>query len=213
MRRMVYHTCERCLVYKMVKSKASSNSLPKTYSGRYSIFVVVDKFSKMAYFIPCHKSYDVCHIANFFFREVVRLHGLPKSIVVNETTSHTPFELVYGYNPLSPLDLLPLPIQTKANLEGLSKAQSMVRLHDRARTFMETQGKNIIKLASLRFPTLRKSKLLPQGVRPFLVLKNINDNAYVLDMPQQYGGNCTFNVWITQIWETKKRNKRTWQEL
>ena len=28
--------------------------------------------------------------------------------VVNSTTSHTSFEVVYGFNPLTPLDLLPI---------------------------------------------------------------------------------------------------------
>ncbi|RDX76475.1 hypothetical protein CR513_43526, partial [Mucuna pruriens] len=38
----------------------------------------------------------------------------------------THLELVYGCNPLSPLDLIPLLVSSKANLDGLSKAQSML---------------------------------------------------------------------------------------
>jgi hypothetical protein len=35
----------------------------------------------MEYFIVCHKTNDATHIGFFFFKDIVRLHGFPKSIV------------------------------------------------------------------------------------------------------------------------------------
>ena len=46
--------------------------LPRSKKGRDFIFVVIDRFSKMAHFIACHKIDDTTHIADLLFREIVQ---------------------------------------------------------------------------------------------------------------------------------------------
>ena len=156
---------------------------PRTTRGHDSILIVVDRFLKMVHFILCNKTNDVSHVSKLFFREVVKLYGLPSTIVsyrdvkfvsyfwktllklfsttlkfsfafhpqtdgqtevvnhsvgdmlrclvgvkqgvwdlilstakfaynnsVNRSTGKSPFQIVNGYSPHTPIDLVPLPL-------------------------------------------------------------------------------------------------------
>ena len=309
MKRDVERICEKCITCKQAKSKLKPHGLytplpipsepwtdismdfvlglPRTKRGRDSVFVVVDRFSKMAHFIACHKTDDASHIADLFFKEIVRLHGMPKTIVsdrdakflsyfwktlwgklgtkllfsttchpqtdgqtevVNRTlssllraiikknlkawedclphvefaynrsihsaTKFSPFEIVYGFNPLSPLDLTSLPLSERVNLDGKKKAEFVKMIHEKARLNIERRTKQYVHQANKgrkkvvfqpgdwvwlhlrkdRFPEKRRSKLLPRGDGPFQVVERINDNAYKLDLPGEYGVSASFNV-------------------
>ena len=45
-----------------------------------------------------------------------------------------------------------------------------------------------------RFPKQHKSKLQPRADSPFKVLRNVNDNAYEIDLPSTYGVSTSLNV-------------------
>uniref|UniRef100_A0A2N9FJQ1 Reverse transcriptase n=1 Tax=Fagus sylvatica TaxID=28930 RepID=A0A2N9FJQ1_FAGSY len=309
MKRDVERVCSRCVTCRQAKSRVLPHGLytplpvpsapwvdismdfvlglPRSRKGRDSIFVVVDRFSKMAHFISCHKTDDATHIADLFFREIVRLHGVPRSIVsdrdvkflsyfwkvlwgklgtkllfsttchpqtdgqtevvnrtlstllrtiiqknlknwedclpfiefaynrsVHSTTDFSPFEIVYGFNPLTPLDLLPLPVNERTSLDGQKKAEMVKKLHESVRQHIEKKNEQYANKANKgrrqvifepgdwvwvhmrkeRFPARRRSKLYPRGDGPFQVLERINDNAYKLDLPGEYNISATFNV-------------------
>jgi hypothetical protein len=55
-------------------------ALPRV-NGKSVILTVVDRFSKYCHFIPLAHPYPAESVAQVFFAEIVRLHGVPQSIV------------------------------------------------------------------------------------------------------------------------------------
>jgi hypothetical protein len=45
------------------------------------ILVVIDRFSKYAHFFPLKHPYSASSVATTFLNNIVKLHGLPKTIV------------------------------------------------------------------------------------------------------------------------------------
>jgi hypothetical protein len=54
--------------------------LPRA-QGKDCIFMVVDRFTKFAHFFPIATDFNATQLAKLFFREVFRLHDLPKTII------------------------------------------------------------------------------------------------------------------------------------
>ena len=52
----------------------------------------------------------------------------------------SPFEIVYGFNPLTPLDLLPLLVTETTSLDGKKKAEMVKKLHESVRQHIEKKN-------------------------------------------------------------------------
>jgi hypothetical protein len=104
MKREVAQFVERCLTCQRIKAKHQKpagmlkpltipkwkwehiamdfvTSLPKTVTGLDAVWVVVDRLTKSAHFQPIKTTYDMSHLAKEYVSEIVRLHGVPVSII------------------------------------------------------------------------------------------------------------------------------------
>jgi len=261
--------------------------LPHTAKKHDSIFVVVDRFSKMAHFIPCTKTTDASRVAKLYFNEIVKLYGLPQTIVsdrdviftcyfwktlwymmgtklkfstayhpqtddqtevvnrslgnllrclvsdhnrnrdlilpmvqftynssINRSIGTSSFEVVHGYKPRKPLDLLPMSLHARVSELVKSFARRIQDLHieitkqiqasnaqyklqaDLHRRHNEFNVGNyvMVRIRPERFPSGANRKLHARSAGPFKVVQRVGPNAYVLDLPHDFGISSTFNI-------------------
>ena len=65
--------------------------LPKTTSGYDVIWVIVDRLTKSTHFLPVKKTSTLEQLAEVYVKEVVRLHGVPKFIILDRDTIFTSY--------------------------------------------------------------------------------------------------------------------------
>jgi hypothetical protein len=130
------------------------------------------------------------------------------------STKVSPFQVVYGFNPHALIDLLPLPMGQKIHLDAKEQTELIPNLHITTKENIEKMNKRYqeagskgwkkvkldprdlvwLHLIKDHFPELRKSKLMPRVVGPFKIIEKINNNAYKLELPPEFGVSPTFNI-------------------
>ena len=54
--------------------------LPRAQKGHDSIWVIIDRFTKSAHFIPMKNHYHAQNYAEIYISRIVSLHGVPRTI-------------------------------------------------------------------------------------------------------------------------------------
>ena len=63
--------------------------LPRISSGYDSIWVIVNRLTKLAHFLPVKTTYRMAHLARLYIDQIVCLYGVPVSIVSNRGPQFT----------------------------------------------------------------------------------------------------------------------------
>ena len=63
--------------------------LPRSQSGRDAIWVIVDRLTKVTHFLPFRVGQSTEQLAEMYLRQIVRLHGVPVSIVSDRDSRFT----------------------------------------------------------------------------------------------------------------------------
>ena len=63
--------------------------LPRTFSGYDTIWVIADRLTKSAHFLPIRETDKMEKLASLYIREVVSRHGVPVSIIPDRDSRFT----------------------------------------------------------------------------------------------------------------------------
>jgi hypothetical protein len=83
---------------------------------------------------------------------------------------------------------------TKLNIEKMNEKYRIAGSKGRKEVKLEPGDLVWLDLRKERFLDFRKSKLMSHANGPFKILEKINDNAYKLELPPEFGVSPTFNI-------------------
>ncbi|GKB20806.1 putative reverse transcriptase domain-containing protein [Tanacetum coccineum] len=197
-------------------------NLPRSKSGNDTIWVIVDRLTKSAYFLAIKEDYSTERLAKIYVDEIVMRHGdvhLPSAEFSYNNSYHAsikyaPFEALYGRKCRSPILWAEIGESSLIGPELIQETTDKVVLikeklkaaRDRQKSYADNRRKPLefgvgdrvmLKVSPwkgvVRFG--KKGKLAPRYVGPFEILERIGPVAYRLRLPDELSGvHDTFHV-------------------
>ncbi|KAL5540952.1 hypothetical protein UlMin_044244 [Ulmus minor] len=157
--------------------------LPKTTNSHDAIWVIMDRLTKSAHFLPIKITYSLKQLANLYMKEIVQLHGVPMSII-SDRDSH--FTLAFWRSAQRVMG-------TKLNICHLLNSHTTISHQksypNKQRRPLEFQvGDSVfLKVAPMKGVMWfgKKGKLSPRYIEPFEILERIGKIAYRLALPPE----------------------------
>ncbi|GKD45031.1 putative reverse transcriptase domain-containing protein [Tanacetum coccineum] len=178
---------------------------PRTSSGHDTIWVIMDRLTKSAHFLPMRKNYKMERLARFYLNEIVARHGVPISIISDRDSCFTSrfwqlmqealgtrLDMSTAYHPQTDG-----PELVKETTEKISQIKDRLKVaRDRQKSYADNKRKPLefsvgdyvlLKVSPwkgvVRFG--KKGKLAPRFVGPFEIIEKVGPVAYRLDLPEE----------------------------
>ncbi|GKC03684.1 putative reverse transcriptase domain-containing protein [Tanacetum coccineum] len=175
--------------------------LPRTSSGHDTIWVIMDRLTKSAHFLPMRKDYKMDRLARLYVNEIVARHGVPISIICDRDSHFTSrfwqsmqealgtrLDMSTAYHP-----------QTDGQIEF--SYNNGYHSSMRCASFEASYGRKChspimwVEVGEGVVHFGKKGKLAPRFVGPFKITERIGPVAYRLRLPEELNGaHDTFHV-------------------
>nr|GEZ77973.1 hypothetical protein [Tanacetum cinerariifolium] len=134
------------------------NDIAETSSGQDTIWVIMDRLTKFAYFLPMREDYKMDRLARLYLNKIVARHGVSISIISDRDSRFTSRFWQSMQEALG----------TRLDMSTIITLRPMVR-------------KGVVRFR-------KKNKLTPRFVRPFEIAEKVGPVAYRLDLPKELNG-------------------------